>query len=195
MQVRRGDAGATWQQLLVRPGLLYRLTDNARVGAGYAFVDTWPYGDQPALRRFPEHRTWQQLLLTHASGRVSWQHRYRVEQRWVEVPLDASTGDWRYTNRARYLARLNVPLRGATTDVGEPYLGVYDELFVNWGRNVGRNTFDQNRAAALLGWRVGRNTRVEGGYLQQLLAKADGVRLERNHTILLSLVQSAPPRR
>ena len=175
--------------------LAYRLADGVRVGAGYAFADTWAYGDQPALRRFAEHRAWQQLVVTHLTGRVAWQHRYRLEQRWVDVPVDAATSDWRYCNRARYMARVTVPLRGRTVDVGEAYAGAYDEVFVSWGRNVGRNVFDQNRAAALVGWQATRTTRVEGGYLQQLLAKADGVRLERNHTILLTVAQSAPLRR
>jgi hypothetical protein len=118
-----------------------------------------------------------------------------VEQRWVHVPVTATTHDRRYTNRARYLARATVPLRGRTLDAGEPYASVYDEVMVSWGRNVGRNVFDQNRAYAALGWRFAGATRVEAGYLQQLLFKADGVQVERNHTLQLGVFQSAPLRR
>lgn len=194
-QVRRAELFDAWQQLLVRPGLIYTLTPNARVTAGYAFVRTWPYGGQPAAARFDEHRTWQQLQLGHATGRVAWQHRYRLEQRWVDTPVDATTRDRRYTNRMRYLARATLPLRGRALDPGEPYASVYDELMVSWGRNVGRNVFDQNRAYAALGWRLTGATRVEAGYLQQFVLKADGVRAERNHTLQLGIFQSAPLRR
>ena len=195
-QVRRagGPAGVRgWQQILLRPGLIYTLAPGARVTAGYAYVDTWPYGEQPAAARFPEHRLWQQLQLGHAVGRVAWQHRYRLEQRWVEAPpAGGAPADRRYTNRMRYLARATVPLRGRTLDVGEPYASVYDEVFANWGRNVGRNVLDQNRLYGALGWRLGGTTRVEGGYLQQLVLKPDGVRMERNHTLQLAVFQNAP---
>jgi hypothetical protein len=195
-QVRRSDGAAGlrgWQQLLLRPGAIYTVAPNARVTAGYAFIDTWPYGEQPAAARFPEHRLWQQLQLGHATGRVAWQHRYRVEQRWVERPLDAAGArDRTYSNRARYLVRATVPLRGRTLDVRELYVSAYDELFASWGRNVGRNALDQNRLYGALGWRLGATTRVEGGYLQQLILKPDGVRVERNHTLQLAVFQNAP---
>jgi len=194
-QVRRagGAAGlAGWQQLLLRPGLIYALSPGARVTAGYAFVDTWPYGDQPVVARFPEHRLWQQLQLGHATGRVAWQHRYRVEQRWVARPLDAAGArDRTYSNRARYLVRATVPLRGRTLDAGEAYATAYDELFANWGRNVGRNVLDQNRLYGALGWRLAATTRVEAGYLQQLVLKPNGTQVERNHTLQLAVFQNA----
>lgn len=191
-QVRRADGVREWQQLLLRPGLTYTLAPNARVTAGYAFIDTWAYGAQPALARFPEHRSWQQLQVGHATGRVGWQHRYRLEQRWVQRPLDtAGTRDRAYTNRMRYLARATLPLRGRTLELREPYVSVYDEVMVNWGRNVGRNVFDQNRAYGALGWRATVTTRVEAGYMQQLILKGDGVQLERNHTLQLAVFQGA----
>ena len=195
-QIRRagGAAGLEgWQQLLVRPGVIYTVLPNARVSAGYAYVDTWPYGDQPAAARFPEHRLWQQLQLGHATGRVAWQHRYRVEQRWVARPLDAAGArDRTYSNRARYLVRATVPLRGRTLDAGEAYLSAYDEVFANWGRNVGRNVLDQNRLYGAVGWRAGATTRVEAGYLQQLVLKPNGTQMERNHTLQLGIFQSSP---
>jgi hypothetical protein len=195
-QVRRADGVRAWQQLLVRPGVIYTLGPAARVTAGYAYIDTWPYGEQPAAARFPEHRLWQQLALAQATGRVAWQHRYRLEQRWVHRPLDADgTTDRAYSNRARYLVRATVPLRGATLDRGEAYASVYDELFASWGRNVGRNVLDQNRAYAALGWRATASTRVEAGYLLQLVLKPDGVQMERNHSLQLAVFQSAPLRR
>lgn len=195
LQVRRADGVRQWQQLLVRPGLIYTLTPAIRLAAGYAFAETWPYGEQPALARFGEHRLWEQVQLTHATGRVQWQHRYRFEQRWVHAPLADASFDRVYTNRVRYLARATVPLGARTVAVGKPYVTASDEVLLNWGRNVQRNTFDQNRLYAAVGFRPAASTRVEVGYLQQLLAKADGVRLERNHTLQVAVLQSSPLRR
>lgn len=201
-QVRRADGALgteEWQQLLLRPGLIYTIAPNVRVSAGWAHVTTWPYGDQPVRARFPEQRTWQQLQLTQGTGRVAWLHRYRLEQRWQDVPVATPDGgtetDRRYTNRMRYLVRATVPLQGRTLDRGEAYATVYDEAMINWGRNVGRNVFDQNRAYAALGWRATATSRVEVGYLQQLVAKPDGIRLERNHSLQIALFQTAALRR
>lgn len=189
VEARRADGLASWQQFLARPAVAYRPAPNVRLTLGYEFQETWPYGGQPAAARTPAHHVWEQLQLGHATGRVLWQHRYRLEQRWIDVPLDSVARDWRYTNRVRYQARATAPLRGRTIDPGELYAAASDEVFLSWGRNVGRNTLDQNRAAALVGWQASRDTRVEGGYMQQLLAKGDGVHLERNHTILLTVTQ------
>jgi hypothetical protein len=194
-QVRRADGLSTMQQLLLRPGLVYTLAPSARLAVGYAFVETHPYGEQPVLARFPEHRTWQQLQLGQAVGPVAVQHRFRQEQRWLHLPTASGATDRTYTNRFRYLVRGTLPLRGRTLDVGEPYLTAYEELFVSWGRNVARNVFDQNRAYGALGWRATATTRVEAGYLQQLILKGDGVRMERNHTLQLGIFQGAPLRR
>lgn len=195
-QARRAGVPAGlggWQQLLLRSGVTYTLAPGVRLTAGYAHVSTWPYGEQPALARFPEHRTWEQLLLGHTTGRVAWQHRYRLEQRWADRPLDASGArDRTYTNRARYMVRATLPLRGRTLDAGEPYVSAYEEVFAGWGRNVGRNVLDQNRLYGALGWRFGATTRVEGGYLQQLVLKSNGVQMERNHSLQFAVYQSAP---
>ena len=71
-------------------------------------------------------------------------------------------------------------------------MSVYDEVMANWGRNVGRNVLDQKRLYGALGWRAGGATRVEVGYLQQLVLKADGVQAERNHTLQFAVFQNAP---
>jgi hypothetical protein len=196
-QVRRaeGTLGTErWQQLLLRPGVIYTLTRDVRLSAGYAYINTWPYGEQPADGEFDEHRAWQQVQAAHTTGRVEWQHRYRLEQRWVEA-AGASVPDRRYSNRGRYLLRVTVPLRGTTTNApGTPYLSAYNEIFLSWGRNVQRNVFDQNRLYGALGLRLTRHTRLELGYLQQLVAKPDGVQLERNHSLQVAVFQASPLR-
>jgi len=195
-QLRRANGLRDPQQLLLRPGLIYSLARNARITAGYGYVETYPYGELPVPYRFPEHRAWEQLQLTHATGRLGWLHRYRLEQRWVGS-VDTVGGrervrEWRASGRMRYLLRGTLPLLGRTLDAGEPYLSAYDELFVSFGRNVQMNVFDQNRAYAAVGFALGSSTRLELGYLDQLVAKPDGVRFERNHTAQLALFSAVP---
>lgn len=40
-------------------------------------------------------------------------------------------------------------------------------MFVGFGKNVAANVFGQNRLAALMGYKVNKNIRIEAGYLGQ----------------------------
>lgn len=195
--VRRSGGVRDPQQLLFRTGLAATLAPELRVAAGFALIQTSPYGELPATAAYPERRLWQQAQLKGQSGPLAWTHRYRLEQRWVGRTDAASDGrvlDWRYTNRMRYQLRATVPLRGHTIDVHEPYLTGTDEVMVNFGRAVRMNVFDQNRLQLSLGYMLGGGTRLEAGYMDQLVAKPDGHFLERNRTIVTA-VYVAPTRR
>ena len=65
---------------------------------------------------------------------------------------------------------------------------MYDELFINFGKNVGANIFDQNRAYVALGYKVPILGRLEVGYMHQPLFKSDGIGVENNHTIMIGLM-------
>lgn len=182
------------QQLLLRFGMRFQPAPAVRLTSGYAFVDTWPYGKLPSAFRFPEHRMWEQIQLSQAVGRVAVSHRYRLEQRWLgRVALEdeeARVQNWVRTNRFRYRILGTLPLRGKSLDDGEFYLTASDEVFLNWGANVQYNVFDQNRLVLAIGRSFTEKLRVEVGYLDQLIAKANGRQLERNHTIVLSVFPS-----
>jgi hypothetical protein len=184
VQWRRHNILKDPQQLLIRTGINYDLTPSAMFTLGYGFIETHPYGDFPAAGTFPEHRIYQQLQLKNSVARVGLIHRYRMEQRWVR-PAGAENST--YLNRARYMLKATLPLMGATIDAGEPFLAVYDEMFVGFGNNIQRNIFDQNRAYAALGYKIKDGATIELGYLNQIVQKANGVVFEHNHTLQASL--------
>ena len=88
---RRTGIGAEPQQLLLRPGLQFTLRNGLRIGGGYAYIATAPYGDVPIAAPTREHRGWQQLSFGHALGSSSVSHRLRWEQRWSAVWPSASS--------------------------------------------------------------------------------------------------------
>ena len=190
-QWRRHDIITKWQQLLLRPGINFSLNKNLMLTAGYAFVDTYPYGDFPVTSRFPEHRIFEQAILKHELGKVGLQHRYRLEQRYLGQriqPSDNRIDFWRYENRFRYMVRINIPIG----DEKKLYLGAYDEIMVNFGNNVGANLFDQNRAYAALGYSLNKNIKLEIGYLLQTLQQRNGQVIEYNNTFQLSIFSTTP---
>lgn len=181
-------------QLLLRPSLRRNLGPNVRVSLGYAFVDTRPYGKLPVAFRFPEHRIFQQLQLSHGAGRVQFAHRYRLEQRWngrvAAVNGDTAVQNWIRTGRVRYLARALVPLQGGTLEPQEWFVNFTNEVMLNFGANINQNTFDQNRAQLNVGRRVSRDLRLELGYLEHFVLRPSGRQIERNHTIVGTVTTS-----
>ncbi|WP_083227972.1 DUF2490 domain-containing protein [Mucilaginibacter sp. PPCGB 2223] len=194
IQIRRNEGFSGWQQLLLRPGIFYKLNKNILATAGYAYVETYPYGEIPiAKTAFPEHRIWQQLQLTQQTGGVDIINRLRLEQRFFG---DAAVGTFtnvRFENRVRYMLKANIPL-GKTSPW---YVPVYDEVFVAFGKNVKYNTFDQNRFGIGLGLNTGKFTKVELGYLYQYvqqrnLTAAYSQVVENNHTLAINVFSSLP---
>lgn len=155
-------------QVLVRSGLGYQVTERFTVWTGYGYTPSFTEADKVVN----EHRLWQQLLWSagYALGDVTI--RTRLEQRFIE---GAEHTAWRYRQLVRFsrpLAR-ELPLS----------LVLWDEAFVhlNSASPAIRAGFDQNRAFAGLGWQVNRPARVEVGYLNQFL---DTPTLHRIHHIL-----------
>lgn len=118
-QWRRENLGTQWQQLLLRPGVNYRLSPNVLLTGGYGFVETYRYGDYPAKAAFPEHRFFEQAQITRKAAKLDWVNRLRLEQR--EIGQMAPRGDgtiprdsWRYENRFRYMLRTTCRSRSRT---------------------------------------------------------------------------------
>lgn len=191
-QVRRVDYGRNWQQFLVRPGINYTVSPTLSFSAGYLWADTYAYGDIPVAADFPEHRLWEQALISHKSLGIEWQHRLRLEQRRIGEMTRQNgaweVGNWRYENRIRYMLRASVHL----DDAKKWYLAVSNELFFNFGSNVSVNYFDQNRAFIGLGRHLNEHTRVEIGFLEQTLQRRGGAVWENNHTLTVMLMSRWP---
>jgi hypothetical protein len=174
-QWRRDNVITNWQQSLFRVGLNYNLNPRVLVRVGYAWIETFPYGEYPINslgRDFTEHRIFEMVQLSHKEGIIDISHRFMLEQRFVGRYSSANVSkedEFPLLNRMRYMARLQVPLKGKEIKDKTPYVAIYDEIFVGFGKKVNANIFDQNRFGALLGYRFNKNVRIEAGYLSQIL--------------------------
>jgi hypothetical protein len=177
---------------MFRTGINYHFNDQVSVTAGYAFIETYPYGEFHVSHRFPEHRAWEQLQIRQFLGRSEWIHRFRLEQRMMKMPVADAASDepFVYSNRMRFMHRISIPIGAHKIDPNTFFVSFFDEIMIAFGREVRFNVFNQNRAYAALGYRFPRLGRLEVGYLNQLDFKADGIRVENNHTIQVSLMSS-----
>jgi opacity protein-like surface antigen len=174
-QWRRNELVTDWQQSLLRTGINYQVNPNVQLRAGYAWIETFAYGEIPLNnfgKQFTEHRAYQMVTVTDKLSSVDLSHRFMLEQRWVGRYSRADLkreDDYVFTNRLRYMFRMQVPLKGKTMADKTPYAAVYDEVFIGFGKNVNENVFDQNRIGVMLGYRFNKTFRVEGGFLNQTL--------------------------
>lgn len=189
-QWRRSDLGIKPQQLLLRGGLNYYVLPNLQATVGYAFVQTYPYGDFPVKCAYSENRIWEQLQTKNSYNAWDTWLRLRLEQRFSNLPVASTNGyepgDAVYTNRMRVMNKWNHPLWKTDNKQHTLYASVYDELFVNFGKKVTNNLVDQNRLAGMLGFILTPKTNVEIGYMLQTVVKSTGLQVENNHTLNLA---------
>jgi len=169
-QWRRDNLIQDRQQELTRVGINYQASSNVQLRAGYAYIETANYGLLPLNslgRSFTEHRTYQMATVSQSVGTVQLSHRYMLEQRWIgrySSPSEETEDVFPLTHRLRYMLRAQ-----KSFGPNAPYLAAYNEVMVQFGKNVGENVFDQNRLALLVGYTFSPKFRLEGGYLNQTL--------------------------
>lgn len=177
-QWRRVDGFRNWQQGLLRGGINFALRKDITLNAGYAFAETFPYGDYAASIDFPEHRIFEQVVIKNPIGKVEISHRFTLEQRFVgRVTMDNARKliDWFYLNRMRYRIKTEIPISNKGSDKKRWSLIFQDEIFIGWGENIGTNVFDQNRLALLVGYKLNQQVKLEAGYLSQILQQGKRV--------------------
>ncbi len=174
-QFRRNEIITEWQQSLLRVGVNYQLNPKTQFRLGYAWIETFPYGEIPINRMgkdFTEHRLFQMVTITDKVSIVDMSHRFMLEQRWVgrysNVNL-TNKDEFPFLNRLRYMFRMQISLKGKEIKDKTPYFAIYDEILIGFGKNVNENIFDQNRVGILFGYRLSPLIRIEAGYLNQIL--------------------------
>tara|TARA_B110000503_G_scaffold81043_1_gene123949 strand:+ start:40 stop:744 length:705 start_codon:yes stop_codon:yes gene_type:complete len=157
VQYRNYDVVGDLEQLLVRTGIGYNLSENNNnvlVGYGYILSENYTQQTQEKIAT-NEHRIFQQFIANNRIGAVSLTHRYRFEQRFVEED---------FKMRVRYFLAAKIPLIKFKDDLSMLYLSTYNEVFLNTKSAV----FDRNRVYLGVGYQLNKQTRIEAGYMNQL---------------------------
>lgn len=142
------------EQLLLRTGLNYHIKPHASATIGYAHIGNHTYESNRKSPEVEEHRIWQQFLTTNKIGRIKFEHRYRIEERFIEKD---------FKTRFRYRIMLFYPLNRRLLETGTIYLGVYNELFINGEKTF----FDRNRLYGGIGYKYSQNIEFQIGLLRQ----------------------------
>jgi len=157
VQYRNYDAVGDLEQLLLRTGVGYNLSENNHnllLGYGYILSENYVANTQDKTS-VNEHRIFQQFTSKQSVGVVYLTHRYRFEQRFVEAD---------YKMRLRYFLAAKIPLQNTESESSKIYLSAYNEVFLNTESAV----FDRNRVYAGVGYQLTKNIRMEAGYMNQI---------------------------
>lgn len=160
LQYRNYNVAGDLEQLLIRTGLGMNVRENANLLLGYGFIRSENYTTADEKTVVNEHRIYQQFITKQRLGRLSLQHRYRFEQRFVEEDFKL---------RFRYFLGLTYSLWKEEEANKEFYLSAYNEIFLN----TKQNAFDRNRLYGGLGYRLNKSLRFELGYMNQFLSNGN----------------------
>lgn len=151
VQYRNYNAIGDLEQLLLRTGLGYNISEKSNLLLGYGYINSENYARNDEEKfTVEEHRIFQQFITKQNIGKVALQHRYRFEQRFVESD---------FKTRFRYFLSMNIPLKNP-----KYYLSAYNEIFLNGSSNI----FDRNRVYGGLGYKIGKGIKLELGYMSQV---------------------------
>ncbi len=156
VQYRNYNAIGDLQQLLLRTGIGYNLTENNNnILLGYGYIHSQNYLPNKLDKvSNNEHRIYQQFLTRQNFGRVFLQHRYRIEERFLKDDFQM---------RFRYFVAANIPIGKKTMAPKTFYASAYNEIFIN-----AQNTFfDRNRLYGAIGYVLNKNMKAEIGMMAQ----------------------------
>lgn len=157
LQYRNYNFAGDLEQLLVRTGIGYNLSENNNnLLLGYSYIHSEPYiaGTDEKLNT-NEHRIFQQFITKQQVERVILQHRYRFEQRFVEDD---------FKMRIRYFLSLNFPINKKLMDKNAIYVSAYNEIFINTESSY----FDRDRIYGGLGYCFSKSLKMEAGIMAQI---------------------------
>jgi hypothetical protein len=186
-QLRSTDELSQVQTILIRPGINYHFNKKQVLTAGYAYIpNRFVSGSENEL--LAEHRIWQQFIQMQTVKKISIQHRFRFEERFIPKPAVDNEGlyadEYAFATRFRYFVRSVIPL---TQPTGAFEKGIFtalqNEVFLNTTnlKAVNGKTFDQNRLYVALGYRLAKQFDMEAGYMWQFVERKQGLGTIDNH--------------
>lgn len=153
----------------------YKIDDNFEVGTGLAYFSVATQVPEITTDfNVPEYRGQQDIIWKQDIGKITLLQRFQIEERFFhnisnEGLLPGTTFYWRFRYRLQgeysFWKKENQFLKAILSD----------ELMINRGKNVVKNTFDQNRIYAALQYGINKNLTLELGYLNSFQQRASGV--------------------
>jgi len=161
--IRSSNYDLKYDYFEIKSSIGYSVTKNFTALLGTGFFNTDEPGGffrTPALQK--EFRTWLELNLKQTFTRFYFEHRSRLEQRFLAN---------NYKNRLKYRLGLLMPVNKAVLISGSIYVAVNDELFIP---QHGVTLVEKNRLYLGMGYKINPNAAFQIGCVNDTDYKSGG---------------------
>ncbi|WP_336515314.1 DUF2490 domain-containing protein [Pollutibacter soli] len=190
-QLRSDDHWKNTETIIIRPGLNYHLNNSIIATLGYAYNLAWRHIDD-VRGPLGEHRIWQQLIVPQHINKLTINHRFRLEERFIPIAVkvndEIEKDGYRYVTRFRYFFRSVIPVPFKKNFSSGFFTAIQNEIMFNVtdANNINNKFFDQNRFYAAAGWRLRKELDLEAGYMNQFV-EGRGETYVNNNIIQLAI--------
>jgi len=161
--IRSSNYDLKYDYFEIKSSIGYRVTQNFMVLVGTGFFNTdEPGGFFRTPARQKEFRTWLELNLKQTFTRFYFEHRCRLEQRFLTN---------NYKNRFKYRLGLLLPVNKAELIGGSIYLAVNDEFFIP---QYGVTVVEKNRLYLGMGYKMNPTASFQIGCVNDTDYKLSG---------------------
>ena len=171
--IRSTNSDFKYDYFEVKAGISYLIAKNLAGLFGFGFYNTYIPGglfQTPAKQK--EFRTWLELSYKQSYNRFYFDHRVRLEQRFIPN---------NYKNRLKYRLALMLPVNKTELVAGSIFLSVNDELwFPQYGPFI-----EKNRLFAGAGYKLNPNTTFQVGCVSDNDYKPDSHTLKNYLQIMV----------
>jgi len=153
-QLRTWEVVSNSQSFFARAFFNYNVLASFQLGLSQEYHLNWTYAENPDDKlRSEEYRITLQAMLFQSVDRVSVQHRYRYEFRF----LDESG-----RQRTRYRIQLGIPITEEKMEKGVVFATVGNEFLIDTKPEL---NFSQNRLYAMVGYQFTSSFNFQFGYM------------------------------
>lgn len=179
VQLRNHFAPNTVETSFFRLGLNYYTSKSTIATVGYGYFYNEPNNPELPFAITREHRTWQQFLTRHKTRKLFMEHRYRLEQRFIEFGDDTPALT---DHRIRYRFQAIFPFYTISPYLRHYFLAGYNEVMLNF-REASAEVYDRNRFYIALGYQVSPKLNFQLGYMSQIARQGSLPTLEYNNLV------------
>lgn len=169
--------------VIARVGVNFYIKPFITGTVGYGYIFSLPENDEIYGARTSENRIWEQMLFRQKTKAVFMEHRFRLEQRFVQ---NLSTQSSSVSHRIRYRFQTLFPLYTISPHLRHLFVSVNDEIMLNF-KSEPAQIFDRNRFYAGLGYQVSPKLNIQLGYLNQFANVSFSTRGHVDHVVQLSV--------
>ena len=163
--LRLKDYFASYNQALLRTGIMYNFRENISVTCGIA--STVSFNANKMNRG--ELRGWQELFLSSRISRLYLNNRFRLEERYFKnITNDNFDNGYNFNYRFRYRFFVSIPINNSTIKEKTLSVNMGDEIFINFGKEIIYNTFDNNRILLGINYHFNNKQFITLNYVNQL---------------------------